>query len=218
MRTFSYFLIACLIALLGAAATLRAEDKVIVHEWGTFTSLQDENGHAIGGINVDDEPVPWFVCQVAGTSVVAENAGDDRSSQGTFGLPPYNSRSIKGGSEAGDPTVSMRLETPVLYIYPPKGRSPQSVPPLDVHVDFHGGVLSQYYPYAKTYGLPLNGDTPYLQGKITNETTTGLTWNGVQIGASGRLIETKDEDLKKAPLWMRGQPVETDDKVWTTPR
>ncbi|HEX7617225.1 MAG TPA: hypothetical protein VF480_00750, partial [Verrucomicrobiae bacterium] len=38
-----------------------AEEKWAVHEWGTFTSLQDENGRAIGGINTDDEPVPEFV-------------------------------------------------------------------------------------------------------------------------------------------------------------
>jgi len=38
-----------------------AAEKLVVHEWGTFTSLQDENGKALGGINVDDEPVPDFV-------------------------------------------------------------------------------------------------------------------------------------------------------------
>src|SRR4051794_41973171 len=35
--------------------------RLTVHEWGTFTSLQDETGRTIGGINADDEPVPPFV-------------------------------------------------------------------------------------------------------------------------------------------------------------
>jgi hypothetical protein len=40
---------------------LAGEPQLKVHEWGTFTSLQDERGTAIGGINTDDEPVPLFV-------------------------------------------------------------------------------------------------------------------------------------------------------------
>src|SRR5437762_8947139 len=45
-------------------ANLQAQptpEPLIVHEWGTFTSLQNEAGQAIGGINTDDEPVPRFV-------------------------------------------------------------------------------------------------------------------------------------------------------------
>ena len=49
--------------LLGLALT--RDKKLVVHEWGTFTSLQDEAGEAIGGINADDEPVPRFVRRLA---------------------------------------------------------------------------------------------------------------------------------------------------------
>jgi hypothetical protein len=168
---------------------------VIVHEWGTFTSLQDETGRAIGGINVDDEPVPNFVCQFANRLVAAQYSNE----QGNFGLPPYNADGGKGWTN-GDPTVTMRLETPVLYFYPPKGESPEWVPPLDVHVDFHGGVLSQYYPYAQANGVVFNGDIPYLEKRgITDTMMTGLTWKSVRLGSTGI-------------------PVETDDRVWTTPR
>src|SRR6476659_1533160 len=44
--------------------TVRAQVRIVVHEWGTFTSYQDESGRAIGGINTDDEPVPAFVHRV----------------------------------------------------------------------------------------------------------------------------------------------------------
>src|SRR5260221_1068774 len=53
---------AALLALLAGPA---AAETLVVHEWGTFTSFQDEAGRAIGRINVDDEPVPAFVHDAA---------------------------------------------------------------------------------------------------------------------------------------------------------
>jgi hypothetical protein len=186
MRTFLFPLVAGLTVVFNINSTLLADDKVIVHEWGTFTCLQDENGQAIGGINVDDEPVPQFVFQDSGGQEVGAQYSHDL---GNLGLPPYHAG--KGWS-SNDPAVTMRLETPVIYIYPPKGRSQQSVPMLDVHVDFHGGFLTQFYPYADA--LPFNG-----QGEITAKSTSSLNWAGVRMGSTER-------------------PVETNDKVWTTPR
>jgi hypothetical protein len=183
MRTFSCLLSLGLLLL--APSTLRADNPVIVHEWGTFTSLQDENGRAIGGINVDDEPVPGFVFRDGCQPVVPQFSNDN----GNFGLPPFSEGK---GWASGDPAVTMRLETPVLYIYPPKGETPQSVPPLDVHVDFHGGFLTQFYPYA--HAVPFNGI-----GEITGTSISSLDWAGVQLGSTEK-------------------PVETNDKVWTTPR
>ncbi len=205
MRSFLSFLCAGATALLIADPSLRADDKVIVHEWGTFTSLQDESGHAIGGINVDDEPVPYFASSVA--IGVVPQYGSERISGSNLGLPPYGQGK---GWISGDPRVTMRLETPVLYIYPPKGQKPKSVPPLDVRVDFHGGVLSQFYPHADFSGLPLlnypgnpemSGRFPYIDkaAGLTEKTTTSLDWKGVRLGSAEK-------------------PIETDAKVWTTPR
>jgi hypothetical protein len=179
--------------LLLSAGALHAGNPVIVHEWGTFTSLQDENGQAIGGINVDDEPVPDFVYTAGPRRVSALN-----HNPWTLGLPPYSAYIGKGGTliTTGDPEVTMRLETPVLYIYPPKGEAASSVPPLDVHVDFHGGILSQYYPYATVLGTAADANGPV---DLSDQTMSGLYWSNVQLGSIGQ------------------QP-ETDDKVWTTPR
>src|SRR3982751_5487256 len=47
--------------LLWTVPALANDEALVVHEWGTFTCLQDENGKGIGGINTDDEPVPDFV-------------------------------------------------------------------------------------------------------------------------------------------------------------
>jgi hypothetical protein len=42
-----------------------AGDRLVVHEWGTFTSFQNEAGEALRRINTDDEPVPPFVHRLA---------------------------------------------------------------------------------------------------------------------------------------------------------
>ena len=195
MRTFLSFLYAGATAFLISNSVLLADDKaVIVHEWGTFTCLQDENGQAIKGINVDDEPVPPFVYTEAAVNVTAQYSQWKKS----FGLPPYQNFFSKGWSP-GDPEVTMRLETPVIYFYPPQGQPPASVPLLQVHVDFHGGLLSQYYPYAQTEGLSHWGLGITQEKGILDGLTSGLTWKDVRLGSA----ET---------------PVASEDKVWTTPR
>src|SRR5262245_19600314 len=44
-----------------SGATTAGDGVLLVHEWGTFTSLQDEQGSELSGINTDDEPLPKFV-------------------------------------------------------------------------------------------------------------------------------------------------------------
>jgi len=53
-----------LLAALGAATMFtpqspslwKGNDGLVVHEWGTFTTLQDDEGRELSGINIDDEP------------------------------------------------------------------------------------------------------------------------------------------------------------------
>src|SRR5206468_8710496 len=80
------------------------DDRLIVHEWGTFTALQNERGNPIGGINTDDEPVPDFVHNLHGELV-----------QNNSQLPPVY---FKGWPRC-DRDVLVRLETPVIYFHPP---------------------------------------------------------------------------------------------------
>src|SRR5262245_40853526 len=47
------------------ATLASASDRLVIHEWGTFTCLQDETGRAISGVNTDDEPVPDFVHRIS---------------------------------------------------------------------------------------------------------------------------------------------------------
>src|SRR6188474_580068 len=88
-------------------ATQQASDTLVVHEWGTFTVLQDEQGKPVGGINTDDEPLPNFVHNLNG-----ELNGPSSP------LPPVYFK----GVPRNHPDVYTRLETPVIYFHPPAGR------------------------------------------------------------------------------------------------
>jgi hypothetical protein len=161
-RLYSYGIAISLATMVGSAPA----QPLVVHEWGTFTSLQDEAGRTLGGINTDDEPVPAF-CHDVAWSLVA------RPSE----LPPV---ADKGASRC-HPDVTMRLETPVLYFHPPPG----APTPLtaSVNVAFRGGWLTQFYPAAETAGLS--------SSDALNENSTGsLTWNDLQIGITAKGPET----------------------------
>jgi hypothetical protein len=73
---------------------------------GTFTSLQDEAGRTLGGINSEDEPLPRFTHDIDHLLVLKKNNLPARFYQ---------------GAPASLPRVTMRLETPVVYFYPPAG-------------------------------------------------------------------------------------------------
>src|SRR5215204_6198897 len=145
-----------------------ASDPLIVHDWGTFTSLQDETGRALGGINADVEPLPSFVHDLSKL--------------------PNRALAAKGLPAARDPGVTMRLETPVVYFHP-TAASPKQV---NLSVDFHGGLLTQFYPDAKN---SVTGVVP----PITPGVTGSLTWNNIKLGTSS------------------GGP-KTDSHVWLAPR
>src|SRR3982750_2352859 len=109
-------LLAALLVLAGPALA----GELVIHEWGTFTSLQDETGRTIGAINSDDEPVPAFVHNLTWQLSVDGRPGGQRANRISQGWPTAH------------PDVTMRLETPVLYVH---GAEPGTK--LNVSVEFH---------------------------------------------------------------------------------
>ena len=155
------------LGLVGAVLATQAE-PLVVHEWGTFTSLQDEAGRTLGGINTDDEPVPGF-CHDLGNRIIA----------GLRQAPPI----LGKGVPSCDPQITMRLETPVIYFHPP----PNALGPMKVSVKvaFRGGWLTQFYPAAETGGFsPL--------ARLTEETTGTLAWNHLEVGGPANGPETTE--------------------------
>ena len=99
----------------------RREEALVVHEWGTFTSMQDSRGRVLEGLHHEEEGLPPFVY------------GRDIGASGSKAM-----ESLPEG-------VTQKLETPVIYFH---AGSPQTV---RVEVDFPSGVISQWYPAAERF-------------------------------------------------------------------
>lgn len=168
----------------GDSALAKGNDGLLVHEWGTFTTLQDDDGRELSGINIDDEPVPNFVHDV---------------NPNLFASPLLSSTHWEykmKGAPRSHPLVTMRLETPVIYFYPPKGITEAF--PVDVHVKFRGGWLTQFYPHA-AFAAPQLETGSFDFGKLTPETVGTLTWHDLRVGT-------------------KAAGPETDERVWLAPR
>src|SRR5258706_11731787 len=96
-------------------------EPLVVHEWGTFTSMLGSDGVSLEGLHHEEERLPAFVH--------ARAPGDALANKG-LELQPTG--------------VTQKLETPVLYFY-------GAAQAVRVHVDFPKGVLSQWYPDAMAF-------------------------------------------------------------------
>jgi hypothetical protein len=167
------FSIAVMLSMAGFARADSA--RLVVHEWGTFTSFQDENGQTIAGINVDDEPVPGFVHRLGDVPIFT-----------TAALPAKWSQ----GAPRCHPDVTLRLETPVMYFYPPAGWQSRA---FDVRATFVGGWLTEFYPSAAAKGL----DFPKT---IDATAKSSLSWQGVRLDPQAtHLLPDTTDDVWLAP-------------------
>jgi hypothetical protein len=135
-------LVSFLAALVGATGLLAAgiagispgrADDLVVHEWGTFTSVAGPAGQAIDWQPLSGpQDLPCFVTNL-------------------------NPTSFKVAPSGWLPTVSakVRMETPVLYFYTPRAQQ------VDVRVHFPQGLITEWYPRAAVPSptLPLNLST-----------------------------------------------------------
>lgn len=184
--------VALLFVLLSALVGF-ADDRLAVHEWGTFTSLQDEAGESIGGINTDDEPVPYFVHDLSKWLLLKPTE-----------VPP----SFFQGAPSCHPDVTMRLETPVIYFHPSKRAD---LFPIDVRVRFQGGWLTQFYPDAQADapGIPPPNSWVGEFGPILRSTIGKLSWKLQKIGVNEAGPETS-EHVWIAPRVVEAASIQTE--------
>jgi hypothetical protein len=179
------------IAVVGPAL---AQAPLVVHEWGTITTIHDAAGKPQGRLNriATSEVLPDFVYRYEPEST----RKNPNRSAGKSPLVP------------GRPDVTMRLETPVIYFYPPVG---ETIEPFDVIVKFHDGVLNEYYPnsepnvwvdmervVAKQRAgkvIPWNGDV------LKNYVVSQLKWKGLTLSDSGTPPPTT------SPIWLAPRAV-----------
>jgi hypothetical protein len=168
-----------------AAREKQEPDTWRIHEWGTFTALQNEHGKPLGWINTEDEPVPGFCHRLSKSLLVPV----DDLAPGFFKDAPRC-----------HPDVILRLETPVVYFHPPKNAKLPAR--IDLRVEFRGGWLTEYYPDAKVDAPGLQNNR-FQYGRLTTPTQGSLDWKGLQIGKPGKFPETTD------PVWLAPRNVKS---------
>jgi hypothetical protein len=177
--------------LIGCGSAAAAADLVI-HEWGTITTIHDASGKPTTGLNRIDETevLPEFV---------------HRYEPATTRQP---SRMLgKSPRVPGRPDVTMRLETPVIYFHLPPNKKYDK--PIDVTVRFRGGVLNEFYPDAEA-SVAL--DRARVQDKV--EADVIKEWNGDVLNnyviGSLQWKGLRLHDTVVAPL--------THSEIWLAPR
>ena len=103
---------------------------LVVHEWGTFTSMQGVDGVGLEGLQREEEALPPCVYSRAEVRDC-----------------PLRARGYKG-LETPVTGATQKMETPVIYFHtkvPLRAR---------VRVDFVDGLLSQWYPVSDRLGPP----------------------------------------------------------------
>jgi hypothetical protein len=162
-----------------------ARTPFVVHEWGTFTSLQGSDGVAQAGMHHEEEALPAFVYGRVPRS-------------GTAGPVP---KSVEGMLVDG---ITQKLETPVIYFYgaPPK---------VDVAVDFPRGVISQWYPKAASYAPEVNGAVFSPDGILNGRMTWSLDVLG--YGETSGMIDVPADDVWAPSRDVEAQPVRVGEEV-----
>jgi hypothetical protein len=190
MKRFSVCLASLISTMTLNFFSVAATNDLVVHEWGTFTALQDERGRCLDGINTDDEPVPNFVHQLAQGSLV----------EPTSEVPGF----LFQGAPYAYPNVTLRLETPVIYFHPAKDGS---VPPsVDVKVNFRGGLLTEYYPKPERAEPAV--DFANRRTAINSAVEGLLEWNDLKFGA-GLADPKTDERVWLAPRAVQAADVKS---------
>lgn len=127
-----------------ASAHAQEIDKLIAHEWGTFTSLQGSDGRNMDGMHHEEERLPNFVIGRCGSQVV----------HGDIKCADFMPR-------AGTPlAVNQKMETPVIYFY---GKPFQKA---SVSVKFPQGIISQWFPAASGFAPAIGSVNKVGDGQI----------------------------------------------------
>ncbi len=184
-----------LFVLVAALAGASGAADLVVHEWGTITTIHDVAGTPEGGLNrIDaDDVLPSFVHRWEPD--VTRELGKE------LGKKPFIT---------GRPDITMRLETPVLYFHPPAGQAFEA--PFDITVRFRGGVLNEYFPDAEP---EVHVDDDRLRNKLeagvlkpwdghtmSDFVVGSLKWTGL------RIHDTVVAPLTNSPIWIAPREVQ----------
>ena len=143
------------------AATPATKPGVVVHEWGTFTTVAGVDGRAVDWLPLGGrDDLPCFVEHF-----------DDRAIGRIKGVTGAELNKIPDYATARANLIGkVRMETPVLYFY---SSAPARV---NVRVDFSRGLMTEWYPKAVVAQRTMT--TASLR---TTAGTTWMRWDNVTI-------------------------------------
>jgi len=125
---------------------------LVVHEWGTFTSIAGPNGSAINWRPLSGpSDLPCFVHGMPGNIKI-----NDLSQ-----FAAASAASLAGLS------APVRMETPVLYFYSPRDTQ------VDITVRFPAGLVTEWYPNAAVF--------PRFNPGVVGTQTGEIFWGGVRV-------------------------------------
>ncbi len=135
------------------------QQGLVVHEWGTFTSISGDNGIALDWRPLaGPSDLPSFVYRIGGVPK-GLRLGTHCSQCGRYscGCGENCKPDARGECPCKECMVaSVRMETPVLYFYAPQETT------VFVNVDFPKGKITEWYPQAREVGA-------------------GITWGFVKV-------------------------------------
>ncbi|HJY42285.1 MAG TPA: hypothetical protein VJ303_13640 [Steroidobacteraceae bacterium] len=144
-------LVAVSLFIASPAVSAATDDPLVVHEWGTFTTVQGADSEQIWWRPPASVDLPDFVYRAA-------VGGDDRP-------VTFNPKDL---------SALARMETPVIYFYSERERV------ADVRVLFRGGNLTEWYPQpTRVAAQSTEGELYTMPARDTRQFT--IEWNGVKI-------------------------------------
>lgn len=197
------------LALIMVAHIAALADNLVVHEWGTFTSLMGSDGKRQEGMHQEEVTLPSFVYGFGHPQ--AEPTVKMTARCGHVKLPCSTLNNLAHDRQPSDimpknpigAGITQKMETPVIYFYGDVGQK------VKVTVDFPQGIISQYYPRAVSYA-PLYNEISSLGPSTFNfdvellasddlqdlpKTTLDSIWNPSRV-VKANTIKTHDEREK----------------------
>lgn len=147
------------------------DGQFIMHEWGTFTTFSGSDG-----VFIDYRPLaqahadlPRFVW--------------NRGTASNNGIPIFAKSRV---------FARVRMETPVTYFYTDRVRS------IDVKVDFPKGLLTEFYPPARTMLPAFDSKQAYGAGEAIGDSS--LDWGNVELIPTDSLLPNVLDKEMRAEL------------------
>jgi hypothetical protein len=158
-----------------------ADARFVVHEWGTFTSMQGADGVALEGLSREEEALPDFVY-----------------SRAKIRECPLRAKGWKGLEVPAD-HVTQKMETPVMYFH---SATPRRV---RVRVDFMHGLVSQWYPVCDLLGPP-EGARDAAPLDVSKIERSFLQWD-VDVRPEGESAPDERPDVAGGNPWAFARDV-----------